>query len=128
MGLLAAVNVLLYRYTGQQDIIIGSQIAGREHADLDNQIGLYINTLALRTRFNEEDSYRDLLENIKQVTLGAYAHQAYPFDDLVQDLNLQRDRSRNPLFDVSVVLHNADPVTVTTQSVGLPGPNSIGLG
>jgi amino acid adenylation domain-containing protein len=107
MGLLAAVNVLLHRYTGQQDIIVGSPVAGREHADLANQIGLYVNTVALRARLNEEQSFTELLEQIKQNTIGAYEHQQYPFDELVNDLHLPRDTSRNALFEVMVVLQNA---------------------
>ncbi len=108
MGLLAAVNTLLYRYTGQKDIIIGSPIAGRDHADLADQIGFYVNTLVLRTRFNGTDSYKDLLDGIKRTTIGAYEHQLYPFDELVDELQLRRDRSRNPLFDIQVVVENAD--------------------
>ncbi|MGB8192325.1 MAG: non-ribosomal peptide synthase/polyketide synthase, partial [Chitinophagaceae bacterium] len=107
MSLLASVNVLLYKYTGQQDIIIGSPTAGREHADLDDQIGFYVNTLALRTQFSEENSYRELLDNIRQVTLGAYKHQVYPFDELIDKLDLPRDMGRHPLFDVVMVLQNA---------------------
>jgi tyrocidine synthetase III len=107
MGLLATVNALLYRYTNQEDIIIGSQIAGREHADLEDQIGNYLNTLALRTRFKGDNSYRELLEIVRGVSLDAYAHQLYPFDELVEALPLRYDMSRNPLFDVSVVLQNA---------------------
>jgi len=106
MGLLAAVNALLYRYTGQTDIVIGSPIAGRDHMDLEGQIGFYVNTLALRTRFKGDDSYEDLLANIKQLTLDAYEHQEYPFDKLVDELALRRDMSRNPLFEVMVVLQN----------------------
>src|SRR5258708_6745925 len=106
MGLLAAVNGLLYRYTGQKDIIIGSPIAGREHVDLEDEIGFYVNTLALRTRFKNTDSYKDLVENIKRTTLGAYEHQLYPFDELVDELQLHRDISRNPLFDVQVIVQN----------------------
>ncbi len=108
MSLLSAVNALLYRYSHQSDIIIGSPIAGREHADLENQIGFYVNMLALRTRFSGEDSYIALLDKVKQVTLEGYAHQAYPFDELVEGLGLQRDRSRMPLFDIVVVLQNMD--------------------
>ncbi|RIY04672.1 condensation domain-containing protein [Hymenobacter rubripertinctus] len=104
MGLLAAVNALLYRYTGQDDIIIGSPIAGRAHADLEDQIGFYVNTLAFRSRFKHEDSFATLLDHVKQVTLGAYEHQIYPFGELVEALRLQRDMSRNPLFDVQVTL------------------------
>jgi len=108
MGLLATVNTLLYRYTDQDDIIIGSSIAGREHADLEDQIGFYANTLALRSQFSGGNSYKELLENIKQVTLAAYEHQAYPFDELVDELQLHRDMSRGALFDVMVVLQNTD--------------------
>ncbi|RBL90505.1 non-ribosomal peptide synthetase [Chitinophaga flava] len=107
MGLLAAVNTLLYRYTGQEDIIVGSQIAGREHADMENQIGIYLNTLALRSRFSASDNYRELLEKTRETAMKAYEHQLFPFDDLVDSLSLQHDMSRHPLFDVSVVLQNA---------------------
>jgi tyrocidine synthetase-3 len=104
MALLAAVNALLYRYTGQEDIIIGTPVAGREHADLEDQIGFYANTLALRTRFSGTDNYKTLLLNTREVTLGAHEHQVYPFDELVDSLHIKHDRSRNPLFDVQVVL------------------------
>jgi amino acid adenylation domain-containing protein len=106
MGLLAAVNALLYRYTGQEDIIIGSPTAGREHIDLEDQLGFYANTVAFRTRFKGNNSFEELLAIVKQVTVGAYEHQSYPFDELVEELQLQRDMSRNALFDVSVALHN----------------------
>ena len=107
MAIMTTVNILLYRYSGQEDIIIGSPIAGRDHADLEDQIGFYINTLVLRTQVNREESYLQLLQRIREVTLGAYEHQAYPFDELVDALNLQRDMSRSPLFDVMMVLQNA---------------------
>lgn len=108
IGLLAAVNALLYRYTGQTDQIIGSPVAGRDHADLEDQIGFYVNTLALRSRFSEADSFRTLMESVKSVTLRAYEHQIYPFDELVAKLDLKRDMSRSALFDVMVALQNAD--------------------
>ncbi|MDB5024425.1 MAG: Long-chain-fatty-acid--CoA ligase, partial [Mucilaginibacter sp.] len=107
MSLLACVNALLYRYTGQQDIVIGSPIAGREHPDLEDQIGFYINTLALRTRFNGAESYEHLFQQIREVTLSAYEHQLYPYDELVDALKLPRNINRNPLFDVMVVLQNS---------------------
>ncbi|WP_406826317.1 amino acid adenylation domain-containing protein [Pedobacter sp. KACC 23697] len=108
MGLLATVNVLLHRYSNQEDMIIGSPIAGREHADLENQLGFYVNTLALRSRFKGTESYRCVLAGVKSLTLGAYEHQAYPFDELVDELSLQRDMSRNALFDIMVVLQDTD--------------------
>jgi amino acid adenylation domain-containing protein len=118
MGLLATVKVLLYRYTDQKDIVIGSPIAGREHVDLQNQIGFYVNTLALRTQFEGAASFKEVLANVKDVTLGAYEHQIYPFDELVDHLPLKRDMSRNPLFDVMVTFQNTDNLKVTIQKLG----------
>ncbi len=108
MGLLALVKALLYKHTSQVDITVGSPIAGREHADLDGQIGFYVNTLALRTRFDENDTFAQLLERVKVVTMEAYDHQAFPFDELVESLNPRWDRSRQVLFNIMVVLQNAD--------------------
>ena len=108
MALQTALNILLHKYTGQEDIVIGSPIAGREHPDLEVQIGFYINTLALRTQFSKEDTIESLYQKIKQNTLGAYSHQVYPYDELVDDLKLTRDMSRNPLFDVMLVLQSQE--------------------
>jgi amino acid adenylation domain-containing protein len=118
MSVLGLVNILLYRYTGQQDIVIGCPVAGRQHADLERQIGCYNNTLALRTRFRGEDNYPELLMNIKNLTLGAYEHQAYPFDELVRDLDLQRDLSRSAVFDVIVDMQNTERGHVNEQQAG----------
>jgi tyrocidine synthetase-3 len=106
MGLLASLNVLLHRYTGQLDLIIGSPIAGRSHADLEDQIGFYVNTLPLRNEVKPDESFEKLFSRIKQNTFNAYAHQMYPFDRLVEDLNLPRDTSRSAIFDVMLVLQN----------------------
>lgn len=117
MGLLATVKILLYKYTHQTDIIIGSPIAGREHADLQNQIGFYVNTLALRTQFDDKDNFEKLLTQVKEVALGAYEHQVYPFDVLVEQLQIKRDLTRNPLFDVMVTFQNADNLKVNSQEL-----------
>ena len=109
MTLLASVKVLLYKYTGQTDLVIGSPIAGRNHPDLEAQIGFYVNTLALRTRFDAQDSFARVLDRVREGALGAFAHQVYPFDQLVDRLSPTRDLSRSPLFDVMVVLQNAGP-------------------
>ncbi|MFC0781193.1 amino acid adenylation domain-containing protein, partial [Flavobacterium sp. HJSW_4] len=106
MTLMTGIKVLLYRYTGQNDIIVGTPIAGRDHPDLENQLGLYLNILGIRTRFNDKDSFIDLLNQQKNTLLGAYEHQNYPFDALLDKLNLKRDTSRSALFDVLVVLQN----------------------
>ncbi len=106
MGLLSIVNILFYKYTQQEDIIVGSAIAGREYFDLDDQIGFFVNTLALRTRFDKEDSFISLLRKVKDIALGAYEHQIYALDELLGDLSLKRDLSRNALFDVMVDLQS----------------------
>lgn len=108
MGLLTLVKILMSRYTRQQDITIGTPIAGRDHVNLEDQLGFFVNTLALRTKFSSEDNYIEVLEKIKQTTFDAYEHQQYPFDTLVQDLHLGHDMSRTPLFDVMVLLHNVN--------------------
>ncbi|QJB38093.1 amino acid adenylation domain-containing protein [Chitinophaga oryzae] len=121
MGLLAALKALFYRYTGQEDIIVGSPVAGREHQDLEDQIGLYVNSLALRTRFSGKDTFASLLAKEKQVLLDAYAHQSYPFDMLIEKLPLPRDRSRLPLFDIMVGMQNQVSTNVYDKTVGLDG-------
>ncbi|MCV9927840.1 amino acid adenylation domain-containing protein [Flavobacterium sp. LS1R49] len=118
--LMAGINTLLSRYTGQQDIIIGSPIAGREHPDLENQIGVYLNTLALRTQVDKDFNFMDLLRHEKEVILGAYEHQSYPFDELVDKLKLKRDNSRSTLFDVMVVLQSQSKLN-NFKSVKLEG-------
>lgn len=106
MGLLATLNGLFYRYTGQHDLTIGTPVAGREHPSLEKQIGFYANTLALRTKFETRASFTDLLRQVKDTTLEAYKHQVYPFERLIEDLALARDPARAPLLDVMMVLHN----------------------
>jgi len=119
MSLLASVNVLLHKYTSQTDITIGSPIAGREHSDLSDQIGFFLNTLAFRTQFKVETSFKALLEAVNKHTLKAFEHQNYPFDELVNNLGLQRDLSRSPLFDVMVVLQNNEQADISHGFEGL---------
>ena len=85
MTLLAAFKTLLFRYTGQEDIVVGSPIANRNRVELEELIGFFINTLALRTDLSGQPSFRELLKRVREVTLGAYAHQAMPFEKLVED-------------------------------------------
>ncbi|MFB6456888.1 amino acid adenylation domain-containing protein [Chitinophaga sp. Hz27] len=108
MLLLAGFKALLYRYTGQDDLVIGSPAAGRSHTDLDNQVGFYVNTLALRTRFSGAQPFADLLQAVKTSTLGAYEHQQFPFDQLVEELAIPRETGHSPLFDVMFVLQNME--------------------
>jgi amino acid adenylation domain-containing protein len=100
--LAAALNVLFYRLTGQTDIILGTPALAREHGDLREQVGLYINTVVIRTIFNPADQFTSVLEKVKQVTLRSLENQGYPFDQLVEDLGIERDPARHPLFDVMV--------------------------
>ncbi|MET3038562.1 amino acid adenylation domain-containing protein, partial [Chryseobacterium sp. NRRL B-14859] len=102
MTVLSALKVLLYRYSGQGDLIIGTPVAGRDHADLHDQIGFYVNTLALRSYVEGGSRFVDYLLQVRDMTLSGYAHQSYPFDRLVDDLDVIRDMSRNPVFDVMV--------------------------
>ncbi len=107
MVLLSAYNVLLYKYTGQEDIVIGSPIAGRRHADLQNIIGMFVNMLALRNAPCSKKTFIDFLSEVRNNTLKAYDNQDYQFEELVEKLNLKRDLSRNTLFDVVFSLQNA---------------------
>lgn len=100
MTLLAAFNVLLYRYTGQQDIVIGSPVANRSHVETENLIGLFVNTLALRTDLTGSPTFRQLLGRVREAALGAYVHQDMPFEKLVEVLQPSRHTGRNPLFQV----------------------------
>ncbi|WP_417873913.1 amino acid adenylation domain-containing protein, partial [Xanthomarina gelatinilytica] len=106
MLLMAGLNGVLYRYTGQTDIVLGTPVAGREHPDLEDQIGLYLNTLAIRTSFDMNQTFEDLLKIQKETLIEAYEHQFYPFDTLIDELKLKRDPARSALFDVMVVLQD----------------------
>lgn len=101
--LLAALNGMLSRYTNQDDIIVGTPFLGRDHSDLEHQVGLYINTIPIRTRFNKSDSFAELLRQQKKVLLKAFANAAYSFGDMLDGLNLKRSTSRSPVFDLLVI-------------------------
>jgi amino acid adenylation domain-containing protein len=101
MTLLAAFKTLLYRYTGQDDIVVGTFSANRNRPELEGLIGYFLNTLVLRTDMSGTPSFRELLGRVRQVTLGAYAHEDLPFEKLVQTLQPERNLSQNPLFQVA---------------------------
>ena len=119
MGLLTLVKGFLFRYTEQNEITVGSPIAGRNHPDLEEQIGFYVNTLVLRDQITVDDSFATLLAKVKTTTIEAYDNQEYPFDKLVSDLNFKRDPSRNPLFDVVVVLQNNQNVDLAIDGIAV---------
>ncbi|HYG09428.1 MAG TPA: amino acid adenylation domain-containing protein, partial [Pyrinomonadaceae bacterium] len=107
MTLLAAFKTLLSRYSGQKEIVVGTPIAGRNHAEIENLIGFFVNTLALRTSLCDNPTFRSLVRRVRDVALGAYAHQDTAFEKLVEDLQPERDLSRAPLFQVMFALQNA---------------------
>ncbi|HEY0095524.1 MAG TPA: condensation domain-containing protein, partial [Archangium sp.] len=106
MTLLAGFQALLHRYSHQDDISVGSPIAGRRSTELEGLIGFFVNTLVLRSRLSPEASFRELLLQVRDTTLGAYEHQEIPFEKLVEELQPQRDPSRPPLFQVMFALQN----------------------
>ncbi len=114
--LMAAFQVLLYRYSGQNDINVGTPIANRNRAEIETLIGFFINTLVIRGDLSGNPTFRQLLGQIKEFTLEAYAHQDLPFEILVDELKLQRDMSHTALFQTMLVLNNA-PV----EALELPG-------
>ncbi|MED3685579.1 condensation domain-containing protein [Bacillus thuringiensis] len=108
MLLMATFTIFLYKHGEQKDVIIGSPVAGRPHADLLPLMGLFVNTIALRYQINPNQSFINHLKKVKNDTLEAFEHQVYPFDQLVEKLDFSRDLSRSALFDVMFVLQNSD--------------------
>ncbi|MFC0514086.1 amino acid adenylation domain-containing protein [Mucilaginibacter angelicae] len=106
MTLLAIFKVLLYRYSSQEDICIGTPVANRDREEIAELIGFFVNTLALRTNLNGEEAFTELLSKVKQTTLEAYGHQEVPFEKVVEAVVKERDLSRSPLFQVMFVLQN----------------------
>ncbi len=100
--LLTSVNVLLYRYSGQRDLVVGVPLGGREQAELEDQIGFYTNMIPLRSRFEAEQSFKDFLRYMQDNFMEAYEHGLYPFNQITEDLNLVPDPSHSHLFDVMV--------------------------
>ncbi|MCP4148520.1 MAG: hypothetical protein GY757_12310, partial [bacterium] len=117
MNLLAALYVLLAKYSGQEDIVIGCDIAGRAHPELHNVIGMFVNMLAMRNRPASQTAYADFLKEVKQNCIDAYENQEMQFEELVDKLKIERDPSRNPLFDVEFVYQNFE-ATGTEEKAG----------
>ncbi|WP_138497554.1 amino acid adenylation domain-containing protein [Nostoc sp. PA-18-2419] len=119
MTLLAAFGAILHRYSGQEDILIGSPIAGRNRSEIEGLIGFFINTVVLRTDFSGSPSFRSVLSRVRQMALGAYAHQDMPFEKLVEELQPERDTSRNPLFQVWFNMLNLKDIQLEIPGVAV---------
>ncbi len=110
IGLTTVLNVLLHKYTNQHEFIVGTPVSGRNHKDLENQIGLFINIIPLRNRIHPTDRFIDCYSTVKNNIQDSFSHQNFSFGHLVEELNLARDPSRSTLFDVLVDLHNMEEV------------------
>ena len=117
MTLLAAFKVLLFRYSGQGDVLVGSPIANRTHRQTEELVGFFVNTLVLRSRLEREQPFTELLGALRETTLDAYAHQDLPFETLVEELAPQRSLSHSPLFQAMFGLQNAPFETVELAGV-----------
>ncbi|KAA6449502.1 non-ribosomal peptide synthetase [Bacillus swezeyi] len=112
MFLLAAFNILISKYGSQDDVIVGSPVAGRTHPDVNDIPGMFVNTLALRNRPEGEKTFKQFLQEVKETSLQAFSKQSYPLEELIEKLLLARDTSRNPLFSVFFNMQNMDVPTL----------------
>jgi amino acid adenylation domain-containing protein len=119
MTLLAAFSTLLYRYSGQRDILLGTPIANRNRAETESLIGFFVNTLIFRTRLSEQMTFRELLCQVRETALEAYAHQDLPFEKLVEELQPERSLSHSPVFQVMLDLQNAPMRDLELQGLRL---------
>ena len=106
MVLVAAFNLLLHRHTGKDDFVVGTPIANRNRLETEGLIGFFANTLVLRTSLAGNPTFRELVRRVREICLEAYVYQDLPFERLVEELHLERDLSRNPLFQAMFVLRN----------------------
>ncbi|MCP3742677.1 condensation domain-containing protein, partial [Rossellomorea sp. BNER] len=111
MVLLSAFNILLSKYSGQEDIVIGVPVAGRPHTDLQNMMGMFVNTLAMRNQPGKEKPFKEFLKEVKENSLQAYDNQSYQLEELINHLDIKRESGRNPLFDVMFDMNNIDAST-----------------
>jgi acyl transferase domain-containing protein len=117
MNLLAVMNILLSRYTGSHDIVIGSTHVGRPHADLRNIVGMFVNLLALRSRPQPGLSYSEFLQQVKDTTLKAFENQDMQFEMLIEELDIKKDSTRNPLFDICINVQNYEQTTIEVEGL-----------
>jgi acyl carrier protein len=121
MMLFTAFNVLLSRFSGQRDLLVGTNIANRNRIETESMIGFFVNMLVLRTRLSEDQSFRQLLGQVRNTTLDAYAHQDVPFEKIVEELRPERDLSRSPFFQVVFTLQNTPPRALKLSGLDITG-------
>ncbi|WP_368650561.1 amino acid adenylation domain-containing protein [Bacillus inaquosorum] len=119
MILLAVYTILLSKYSGQEDIVVGTPSAGRNHLDVESVVGMFVNTLVIRNQPAGRKTFDAYLNEVKENMLNAYKNQDYPLEELIQHLHLSKDPSRNPLFDTMFVLQNLDHAELTLDSLQL---------
>ncbi|OUL06445.1 non-ribosomal peptide synthetase [Bacillus spizizenii] len=117
MILMAAYMILLSKYSGQEDIVVGTPVAGRSHMDVESVVGMFVNTLVIRNHPAGRKTFEDYLNEVKENMLHAYQNQDYPLEELIQHVHLPKDSSRNPLFDTMFVLQNLDQAELTLDSL-----------
>ena len=121
MILLAGLQALLGRYSGQEDISVGTPIANRNQEEIEGLIGFFVNMLVMRMEVRGNESIVEHLWCVREVALGAYEHQDVPFEKLVEELHLERDMSRTPLFQVTLVLQNACLMSLELEGLAVSG-------
>jgi len=121
MTLLGGFDLLMSRYSGQADVTLGTDIANRNRAEIEGLIGFFVNQLVLRVEVRGAESFGELLKRVREVCLGAYAHQDVPFEKLVEELQPGRDLSRSPLFQAKLVWQNAPREVLELERVRLSG-------
>ncbi|GAA4271395.1 condensation domain-containing protein [Aquimarina gracilis] len=128
MGLMTLWKVFLYFQTSQKDLVIGTQALGRDHPDLEGQIGPYINMIAIRSRINPNESFIQFYEKVKEVVSKSYSFQMYPYEKIIQDIDFSLDPSRNPIFDTAMVLQREEQVLEDFQIAGIKKGSILELG
>lgn len=124
MVVLSIFNILLSKLSGQEDIVIGTPIAGRYHADLERIMGFFVNTLALRNCPSGSLTFLEFLQKLKASTLSCFDNQSYPYEKLIEQLAVERDTSRNPLFDVMLVFQNQEEAELTIPGLSFQAINN----
>lgn len=119
MTLLAAFKTLLYRYTGQEDVVLGTAISGRNQVETEKLIGFFVNTLVLRSDLSGQPTFLEVVRRVKEVSLGAFANQSVPFEKLVEELKPERNLGKNPLFEIMFNFGNMPRKTVDLEELSL---------